>query len=94
MSEHPNSAFFHATLYDGLVKSRLYRHLEESGTQPSEKCPNALGIQQAECRMTKQSHQMENKFNRLELVRLLPPDQVRGRDDSFFDFLRDHLLCL
>jgi len=31
-----------------------------------------------------------NYFNGLWEVRLLPPDQVRGRNDSLFEFLRDH----
>jgi hypothetical protein len=35
---------------------------------------------------TKQSNKMDNKFNRFERVRLLRS----ARNDSFFDFLRDH----
>jgi len=31
-----------------------------------------------------------NVFNWLLMVRLLPPDQVRGRNDIFLGFLRDH----
>ena len=31
-----------------------------------------------------------NYFNGLWEVRLLPPDQVRGRNDSLFEFLRDY----
>jgi len=39
---------------------------------------------------TKQS----NNFNWFLMVRLLPPDQVRGRNDILEDFLRDYQSCI